>query len=170
MTVEEGVRTVVTSGVATAQTGDDGGLSQERLRRIAEDVGDATGDVGEGIDDERGRRRAMQADREREYERYAAADPREAAAPEGVERNRRTDPIGETGHPEETGDDQPVSDGDPDPRPRDVRDGEGVIGDDTAAPEDVARDHGDTLGRETDRPGAVTGDADTDADADEREP
>lgn len=157
MTVEEGVRTVVTSGVATASPDGERGLSEDRLRRIGEAGATRSGEGGVSVPDDRSQRPGTDADRERAYERYAAADPRSADHPEGVASNRSTDTLGEAGRPEDAGGDRPVSDGDPDPRPVDVRDGEGVIGRDAPDPEAVSEDHDDTLGRDADRPETVGG-------------
>lgn len=148
MTVDEGVRTVVTSGVATGGPSDAGGqssLSAEELEEIG-----ATSEVAVGAEAtpdghaaERQRRGASAAERRGAYESYAEPDSAdEEAVPAAVESYRAEDTLGEDhATPDAVEDDA----------------GGDTLGEDHATPSDVA------AGREA---GSLGSDFETPADVD----
>lgn len=149
MTVDEGIRTVVTSGVATggpsASGGDsNAGLSADEMERLAADSGTAVGATGTDGADDRARRRhgADASTREGAYEEHAAPDAaHDEPVPSGVASYRDDDRLGEAGT-----------------TPAAVEsDGAATLGGEHATPDDVvAEGDGDrSLGADADRPSEV---------------
>jgi uncharacterized membrane protein len=169
MTVEEGIRTVVTSGVATAtpEAGGGGGLSERELKRMSAFTGEPYDPRDSQIDD-RGHRPEMDpTDHQQEYERYARPDDAaEDSRPSDVAQRQRDDRIGhDADRPAELEADgeervEEGEDGATEPegigrwmaRPTDPEDPEGTIGRDEADPESLARDHDEQLGAGADSP------------------
>ena len=147
MTVDEGIRTVVTSGVATGGSSDGAagsGLSADELERIGA-TSEATVGAGVPVDErsaERQRRGTDVEDRRGAYESYAAPDSAdEESVPSDVASYGDADTLG-------GGEDRPSDVG----REREAD----TLGGDRETPVDVA-DAGEdgSLGREYDTPGDV---------------
>ncbi|WP_227131142.1 DUF502 domain-containing protein [Halorubellus salinus] len=166
MTVDEGIRTVVTSGVATGGSGDASGrssLSADELEQLA-----ATSEVAVGAEatpdghaGERQRRGASAAERRGAYESYAEPDSAgEEAVPSEVESYREEETLGATdAHPGDV--ERPRTDetlGGEHATPDAVEDDtlDGTLGEEHATPSDVAagRNEG-SLGSEFDTPADV---------------
>jgi uncharacterized membrane protein len=147
MTVDEGIRTVVTSGVATGGPSDgaaESGLSADELERIGATSGTSVG-AGVPVDErsaERQRRGTDVEDRRGAYESYAAPDSAdEESVPSDVASYGDADTLG-------GGEDRPGDVG----REREAD----TLGGDRETPADVADASGDgSLGREYDTPGDV---------------
>ncbi|WP_323676457.1 DUF502 domain-containing protein [Halorubellus sp. PRR65] len=147
MTVDEGIRTVVTSGVATGGPSDarsGSGLSADELERLA-----ATSETAVGADatpdrdvGERQRRGASAETRRGAYESYAEPDsPDEEAVPSGVE---------------SYGDDGTLGASEPHPGDVERRESDGMLGEDHATPADVAAGGNDeSLGSDLETPADV---------------
>lgn len=157
MTVDEGIRTVVTSGVATGGSTDGAGrsgLSADELERIG---ATAEGAVGSAVSwgERAGERQQRGADVEQRrgaYESYAAPDSAdEESVPSDVASYGDADTLGRTGSSPEAMEREHESQ---------------TLGDGKETPADVAARGADkSIGREYDRPSAVDSPADTDAPA-----
>lgn len=147
MTVDEGIRTVVTSGVATGGPSDAAGasgLSADDLERIGATT---EGAIGSGMPrggraEERQRRGTDAVDRRGAYESYAAPDsPDEEPVPSGVASYGDADTLGRNESRPEAVERERVSE---------------TLGGDEETPADVAARGADgSLGREYDTPSDV---------------
>jgi uncharacterized membrane protein len=159
MTVEEGMRTVVTMGVATSSPSNGSvSLSERELKQMAAFTGEPYEVQDPDMAEARGSQPEMDpTERRSEYERYTRPDDAgEDARPGDVEDRQREGSIGdEANHPGEVerGDGNL---GNGDPRPEDLEDGSGRIGRRDSHPEEVSRDHDSGIGREEERPDALT--------------
>lgn len=156
MTVEEGIRSIVTSGVAIGESGVSPTLDQ--VPDDAEVHYPPQGQYHPGTGDRTPTPHTEWTDREAAY--AEDIDPENAETPDSIARRRRDETVGDdTVHPDEL-DRESATLGDNTQRPDELDRESGTLGDDTKHPDELDRAEG-TVGSETATP--------TDIESDEKE-
>jgi uncharacterized membrane protein len=119
LTVEEGVQTVVTSGVAIADSGLESGLSSDEIRRLADaEAVDRRSDPAAAVAHERDA--SAPTDRTARYD--AAVDPEFAGRPRDIAERERDDETPDTDRPAHEADRAPEARDETEGRPAELAD------------------------------------------------